>query len=144
MERKKLAWIPIAFGIILLLIGLLVKVPGGALTTKESLNGQATDYYLFDKTYSAIDEYVGGDAYNFIIGASLVAGRMSGAMVSRSVYIAGGLICICIGVMMMAKDKETDIRQTASAAPVSARNAAVQPIAEPEPANTNDDQSSDQ
>ena len=101
MKSIKAAYIPIVFGIFLLMIAFFTNVPGGALITKEDSNGLNTTYYVFDNKFSAIDEYVGGDAYNFIIGASLVAGKMSGAMVSKSIYITGGLLSICAGLTML-------------------------------------------
>lgn len=76
MKSQKPYMCPIIIGILLVLIGLIIRVPGGALTTYKSLDGEsAGGYYAFDNRYSSIDEYVGGDAYNYIIGASLVAGK---------------------------------------------------------------------
>lgn len=119
-KYSKAAIVPIVFGIILLIVGSVIAVPGGALTTKESMNNQTTDYYTFDTKYSAIDEYVGGDAYNFIIGASLVAGKMAGAMISRTIYFAAGIICICIGITMLfikENDQKTMIVQQVASEP---------------------------
>lgn len=96
----------IVFGIALFLIGLLIQVPGGALTTYETLDGGSTDSYAFDSTYSSIDEYVGGDAYNYIIGASLVAGKMAGRMSAKVVFIVGGIICLCFGLTFFAQSKK--------------------------------------
>ena len=87
----------IVAGIVLLSCAASVDIPGGALTTYESLDGDSTTYYVFDDKYSAIDEYVGGDAYNYIIGASLVSGKISGAMTSQAIYNVGGVLCICLG-----------------------------------------------
>jgi hypothetical protein len=60
----------IVAGIVLLSCAASVDIPGGALTTYESLDGDSTTYYVFDDKYSAIDEYVGGDAYNYIINGN--------------------------------------------------------------------------
>ncbi len=95
MSRPAIA--PIIIGIILIIIGIIIRLPGGALTTREDRDGDSTDYYVFDDKYSSIDEYVGGDAYNYIIGASLVAGKLAGAMAMRAIFIVGGCICCCIG-----------------------------------------------
>ena len=60
MKNKKLYMCPIIIGILLILIGLIIRVPGGALTTYKSLDGEsAGGYYAFDNRYSSIDEYVG-------------------------------------------------------------------------------------
>lgn len=103
MNKKKYAFLcPIIFGVIFIIIGFCIQVPGGALTTYSSLDGHKVDgsHYKFSDKYSTIDEYVGGDAYNYEIGASLVAGRTAGAMVSKNIFIFGGLLCICCGITL--------------------------------------------
>jgi hypothetical protein len=105
---------PIIIGIILLLIGLIIQVPGGALTTYELLDGDSTTNYTFDNKYSAIDEYVGGDAYNYIIGASLVAGKTAGTMVAKSVFIVGGSVCICLGITLALLKEKTIVNNPIS------------------------------
>ena len=66
MNKKKYAFLcPIIFGVIFIIIGFCIQVPGGALTTYSSLDGHKVDgsHYNFSDKYSTIDEYVGGDAY---------------------------------------------------------------------------------
>lgn len=101
---KAYAW-PLIIGAVLILVGLIIQVPGGVLTTLETRNGESTDNYVFDDEYSSIDEYVGGDAYNYIIGASLVAGKISGTMTVKAVCIVGGLLCICAGMVLLSISK---------------------------------------
>lgn len=103
--RKPYLWL-LLIGTCLILAGLIIQIPGGALTTYSSLNGQLTEYYEFDNKYSAIDEYVGGDAYNYIIGASLVAGKMAGAMASKAICFTGGAMCIACGLTLMVLQKQ--------------------------------------
>jgi uncharacterized membrane protein len=99
---KKNAWmVPVFIGFLLVLAGICIRMPGGALTTYKSLDGESTDYFTFDDTYSAIDEYVGGDAYNYIIGASLVAGKIAGTMTTKAICIVGGFMCIAFGVALL-------------------------------------------
>ena len=93
-------------GIVLILAGLIIQIPGGALTTYKSLNGDKTDNYYFDDKYSTIDEYVGGDAYNYIIGASLVAGKTAGAMASKAICFVGGAVCCGLSLTIKALGKE--------------------------------------
>lgn len=100
---------PIIIGIILIFIGLITPIPGGALTTYESFNGEVTDDYVFDNKYSSIDEYVGGDAYNYIIGATLVAGKITGAMATQAIYMVGGMLCLCFGITMKMLQKNETI-----------------------------------
>ena len=96
MEDKKrtAALVVIAAGIILITAGLMIAVPGDYLTTYESLGGK--------DGYSYIREYVGGDAYNYIMGASLVAGHISGTMAMKAVFIAVGALVTCIGLLAFA------------------------------------------
>ena len=114
MNKQNNAYIcPIIFGLILILIGLCIQIPGGALTTYSFMNGENTDNYVFDNKYSAIDEYVGGDAYNYIIGASLVAGKISGTTTAKAVFFVGGALCLCFGVtwkMLQKKDIVETVR----------------------------------
>ena len=95
MENKKrgAALAVIIVGIALIAVGLIIAVPGDRLTTYESLGGS--------DGYSYIREYVGGDAYNYIMGASLVAGHISGAMTMKAVFIAVGALVACIGLLAL-------------------------------------------
>ena len=99
-KQNKAYLCSIIIGLFLVLTGLITQTPGGALTTYENLNGNSTDYYVFDNKYSSIDEYVGGDAYNYIIGASLVAGKISGIMTTKAVFVVGGALCLCLGITL--------------------------------------------
>lgn len=101
MKKFILGLIPLIAGIVLLVCGLSTQTPGMALTTYKSLNGASTSGYAMDNRYSSIDEYVGGDAYNFIIGASLISGQVSGAMTQKAIYVTGGVMLICAGLMFM-------------------------------------------
>ena len=96
MENKKrtAALVVIAAGIILITAGLMITVPGDYLTTYERLGGS--------NGYSYIREYVGGDAYNYITGASLVAGHISGTMAMKAVFIAVGVLVTCMGLLAFA------------------------------------------
>ncbi len=96
MENKKrgAALAVIIVGIALIAVGLIIAVPGDRLTTYESLGGS--------DGYSYIREYVGGDAYNYIMGASLVAGHISGTMTMKAVFIAVGALVACMGLLAFA------------------------------------------
>lgn len=90
--------IVMGIGLVLVAVGLFTPVPGVDLTTYKSLDGE--------ESYSYIEKYVGGDAYNFIIGANLVGARISGTKVVKSVYISGGLVIFSIGLIAFAFSKE--------------------------------------
>ena len=107
-KKNKVYLFPIIIGIAFLLIGLFIQVPGGALTTYSFLNGDKATNYEFDDKYTTIDEYVGGDAYNYIIGASLVAGKISGTMTTKSIFIVGGALCLCLGITSMLLTKKEE------------------------------------
>lgn len=89
-SHNTMAYVVIAIGIVLVCIGLLLQVPSKELTTYS---------FLGDSGYSVIEEYVGGDAYNYIIGAALVAGEIAGVMIQKAVFISIGLLIVCIGML---------------------------------------------
>ncbi|MDE6111766.1 MAG: hypothetical protein K2F65_07615 [Eubacterium sp.] len=98
-------------GLILVIIGICIKMPGDYLTTYSLLDGEKSKngkYY-----YSSIEEYVGGDAYNYIIGASLIGGKIAGTMSMKSIFIAGGILVICIALIQLINtleiNKEKDV-----------------------------------
>jgi hypothetical protein len=95
-------------GAILICIGLFMQVPGGILTTLSILDGKPAEDYMLGDTYSAIDEYINGDAYNYIIGSSLIAGKTAGMMVTKAIFIVGGTICICLGLLFMFVQKKEE------------------------------------
>lgn len=99
----------IIIGVILSLVGLFISVPGEQLTTYS---------FMHDSSYSVIEEYVGGDAYNFIIGACLVGGKIAGTLAMKAVFIAVGILIFCIGIVSysfgsMQGAQETQIKTTA-------------------------------
>lgn len=71
----------LAVGIILLIIGCGIRIPSGYISS-----------------YS-MTEYVGGDAYNFIIEAAIRGGKIAGATVAKGLYIAIGLLIACISAL---------------------------------------------
>lgn len=94
--KNKISISVIVIGAILFIVGLFTPIPSKELTT----------YELLDDKYSVIEEYVGGDAYNYIIGASLVGGEIAGAKTQKTVFISTGLLIICLGLCMLAFSKE--------------------------------------
>ena len=94
--KKKISISVIVIGAILFIVGLFTQIPSKELTT----------YKLLEDEYSVIEEYVGGDAYNYIIGASLVGGEIAGAKTQKAVFISVGLLIICLGLCLLAFSKE--------------------------------------
>lgn len=95
--KKKASVLVCVIGLVLLLIGVFMPVPGKLLTTYDSLDGKSSDYS--DEKYNAIEEYVGGDAYNYIVGAALEGGEIAGVRSQKAIFITGGLIIISLGVL---------------------------------------------
>lgn len=86
-------------GVLLVCIGLFMPVPSKELTTYS---------FMADEGYSVIEEYVGGDAYNYIIGASLVGGEIAGAKAQKAIYTVAGLIFISAGLVLSDLRKASD------------------------------------
>lgn len=95
--QKLVGTVILLAGVALLIVGLTLQVPGTYLTTYTSLDGVAID----GDTASSIREYVGGDAYNYIIGASLVGAKISGLIMAKAVYTAAGVLVICLGLICL-------------------------------------------
>lgn len=71
----------LAIGIILVIVGMGIRIP--------------SDYI---SSYS-MTEYVGGDAYNFIIESGIRGGQIAGAEITKGLYIAVGLLIACVSAM---------------------------------------------
>ena len=97
---KKNRTLVLIIGIILIMAGISIKIPSDQLTT----------YSFLGDTYTQIEEYVGGDAYNYIIGAALVGGQIAGAKIQKAVYISVGLLILCIG-LLMKKEQPQDKKE---------------------------------
>lgn len=89
VETKKginiLMLIVMIVGIVLLIIGLSYEIPSRTFS------------------FYGIEKYVGGDAYNAIIESSIRGGEISGAMISKAVYICSGIITMSIGALGIKK-----------------------------------------
>lgn len=78
-----------------LVVGLLMVIEGVDL-------GVPSDY-LYS---SGVTEYVGGDAYNYIIEASLRGGRIAAAEISKCINISSGLLIACMSALKLKVVKE--------------------------------------
>lgn len=102
-----------AVGVLLLCIGLFMPVPSKELTTYS---------FMADEGYSVIEEYVGGDAYNYIIGASLVGGEIAGTKAQKAIYTVAGLFFICTGIVLDDLYRKDALKNLASEAPNTTPN----------------------
>ena len=91
MNKKNIifvAAIVVIAGLILLIVGLNYDIP-------------SKKFY-----FSSIEEYVGGDAYNAMIEASLRGGEIAAAKTSKTMYICGGIITMAIGILIEVSEKK--------------------------------------
>ena len=88
--RKKISVVIALIGLLLFIVGLSIKIPNDELTTLSILSDE----------YSVIEEYVGGDAYNYIIGASIVSGHIAGAEAQKAIFISIGALIFCGGLAL--------------------------------------------
>lgn len=80
----------------------LVSMIGLALAILFALLAYQTeipDKYISSWGYKAMHEYVGGDAYNYIIEASLRGGEISGAYTQRAIYYAAAAVLGLISLL---------------------------------------------
>jgi hypothetical protein len=80
-ETDYIMIILILLGVILLLVGISYEIP--------NVDIQYVDAY----------KYVGGDAYNYIIEASLRGGTIAGCKAAKALYICSGLIIFSLGML---------------------------------------------
>ncbi|MGN1020942.1 MAG: hypothetical protein ACI4O7_11315 [Aristaeellaceae bacterium] len=62
------------------------------------------DKYISSYGANKMTEYVGGDAYNFIIEASLRGGEIAGAQITRAIYYAVAALLGVISLACLASD----------------------------------------
>lgn len=88
----------IIFSIILIAIGIFFPVPKKHLLVSEN----AYNNNWFENG----EKYVGGDAYNYQMEASLKAGWVSGVIVLKSIGISVGITLLMISIYSNERDKE--------------------------------------
>ncbi len=109
--------------LIICLIGLIVAA---------CLLGAAQDVSVPGKyisSYGGYTEYVGGDAYNFIIEAGLRGGQISGAKAQQAIYYAAAAIVFMMSLAVLAMGGKESAEPAVKDEP-----AAVLPGLEAEPA----------
>jgi len=81
---KTIAVIGLLLGIGFVIIGFTVEIPSRQINT-----------------YS-VEQYVGGDAYNYQIEASILGGEIAGANTSRATYFSVGALISLISSLTLA------------------------------------------
>lgn len=79
-----IATIVVIAGLILLIVGIKYDVPNRKFS------------------FRTLEEYVGGDAYNAMIEASIRGGEIAAAKTSKTIYICCGIITMAIGLLISA------------------------------------------
>lgn len=82
---KKIKIFGIIAAILLIILGIFFPVPEKHI--------RVSSYSYDNNWFEAGEEYVGGDAYNYQMEASLKAGWVSGVLATKS-------ICFCSGIML--------------------------------------------
>lgn len=79
------------------IVGIII-VTVGIVLFSHNINIPSDTFY-----FSSIKEYVGGDAYNAMIEASIRGGKISGSMAESAIYKVSGIITMCLGAITIAK-----------------------------------------
>lgn len=88
MEKKTVGYIGIFIAVIMFCFGVSTKVP---------------QKYI---SYYGYEEYVGGDAYNIQIEASLRGGEIAGARAEKAIYISSAAIILIFSLSLIARPKK--------------------------------------
>lgn len=83
--------VTIGIGVICLIAGVVFPMPNEQLSTFVPVGSSSFH----------VEEYVGGDAYNYIIGACILGGHVAGAMAAKSIFITAGLALACLGCFLL-------------------------------------------
>lgn len=78
------------FGIIFLCVGLFYQIPDREIPW---------DY----------EEYVGGDAYNIMIEASIRGGEIAGATIAKTIYIVFGFSLLILSILLCIHNKTNTV-----------------------------------
>ncbi len=82
--KKFTSIIAMITGVALLVLGIFLEEPSTRLNV------------------SFLNMYVGGDAYNYIMEASLVAGKIAGIKAQKAIFISCGTMVFCTGLISFA------------------------------------------
>lgn len=63
-------------------------------------------YYILNQEITSAKEYVGGDAYNYIMAASIKGGEISGAETSKTIYICSGVLLISYSLIKLIENSD--------------------------------------
>ena len=131
--KEKVSKIVIILRLLLFVWDVVLPVPGSELTTFSSLEGERDSET--NEKYNAIEEYINGDAYNYIIGASLVAGEIASAKIQKTICISVGLLIASMGALSFAfagGKLEINVKKPEENSTEVAETPVVEAVSEPE------------
>ncbi len=91
LNRKNVSLFGICIALILLCCGMFMQVPS------REISVYGDDSYV---------EYVGGDAYNIQIEASLLAGEIAGAVAQRAIFISMAALLFLLSLYGLSSENE--------------------------------------
>lgn len=96
-------------------LGILISIIFLCLGFFSSAPSKEIDYYNYDG--NGYKEYVGGDAYNIQIEASLRGGIIAGKVTARAVYFSAAGLTFVISLMGLAKSNNESEQNTKTNTP---------------------------
>lgn len=90
----------------LIIYGLSIGVPEKHVTVSSSYSA-----YNYDWDRNTGAQYLGGDAYNYQVEASLKAGYYAGVVTVKSVTIVGGILLLFMSIFALSRISQGE-RQT--------------------------------
>ena len=97
--KKAAGVIGIILAVVFLILGFTTQIP---------------DKYIKSYGTDKMEEYVGGDAYNFIIEASLRGGEIAGARTAKTIYFAVAAILGVLSISFLNDDSSESLRNDLS------------------------------
>lgn len=110
--KKTISVIMMVIGSALFIVGLFTKIPNKKLST----------WFYEEDTHSVVEEYVGGDAYNYIIGASLVGRRNCRRKAQKAIFISIGSLIFSLGLLALPLQEENADKTKKDNAAISMEN----------------------
>lgn len=99
------------------IIGRLIGIVVAIMLIIDGVNYPVPDKYIYVSSLSSAydsdwkdnkgSEYVGGDAYNYQMEASLKAGYVSGVLAMKAIYIVGGILLLFMSLYSNVTSKLT-------------------------------------
>lgn len=90
--KKAAGIIGIIVALVLIVLGITTTVP---------------DKYIKSYGDGKMYEYVGGDAYNYIVEASLRGGEIAGGIISKAIYFSVAAVLIVLSIAFLSANEDS-------------------------------------